>query len=589
MRFVPRLLSLFLCLACAWLQAEPPTRFRTWIAGQEAGGAEHTLTTLADGVLMESREWVEISRGTASVRQTAKHTAHRKHDGNLAFTWSLTVAQDPIEGRAGWSPSRPGVVHLEPRGGAAKELPVPAGALMWPGDADERMKQAARTRTPIRLTTFNPDAEDWNQLDLACSGPEPLPGFPDAVKFKGRIQEGPLKAEAELWVSPTAGELRQSSLLMGMPVLVQRAELPPPGSAPQAGLFDRTMKRLPAHPFALWVPELTVRWTGSDKMDVPEDPQQKRVGDQRLILRVAVSPSAAEAAEPRVKGKPTVEDAPFLEPTPLVPFKDPVFEGVMFRLAARDGESRWDLARRVNRFVFDWITEKDYTVGFATAAEVCRNPRGDCTEHGVLAVALLRRLGVPARGVMGWVALGDTLALHFWVEVKLQSRWLPIDPTFDQAPASAFRVKLGTTDLANLASVGWDSAAQVFGAGQWLPEKEGDFVWGKGYYVDGEVAAGPATGRLSLPGVVWSTQRGRLSFRAFGQEHAVQATLRPSEAQLRGAARIRSSGSDREGWYLPGEKRLWLDLAGRWLVIENLRESEAMKVLEILAFSPPRR
>ena len=63
----------------------------------------------------------------------------------------------------------------------------------------------------------------------------------------------------------------------------------------------------------------------------------------------------------------------------------------------------------------------------------------------------------------GSIVAGDTLALHFWVEVKLKSRWLPIDPTFDQAPASAFRVKLGTTDLANLASVGWDSAAQVFG------------------------------------------------------------------------------------------------------------------------------
>jgi hypothetical protein len=290
-----------------------------------------------------------------------------------------------------------------------------------------------------------------------------------------------------------------------------------------------------------------------------------------------------------VKGKPLPEDTPFLEPTPLVPFKDPVFEGVMFRLAAREGATRWELARKVNRFVFDWITEKDYTVGFASAAEVCRNPRGDCTEHGVLAIALLRRLGVPARGVMGWVALGDTLALHFWVEVKLKSRWLPIDPTFDQAPASAFRVKLGTTDLANLAGVGWDSAVQVFGSGQWVPEKEGDFVWGKGFYADGEVAAGPATGRLSLPGAVWSSQRGRLSFQAFGQEHPVQATIRPGEGQLRGASRIRSLAKNREGWHLPGEKRLWLDLDGRWLEIGNLRANEALKVLETLQYTAPGR
>jgi transglutaminase-like putative cysteine protease len=398
-----------------------------------------------------------------------------------------------------------------------------------------------------------------------------------------------MKLEAELWVSPAAGELRQSSQFMGMPVLVQRAELPPPGPAPQGGLFERTMKRIPAHPFALWVPELTVRWTGSEKLDLPEDAQQKREGDRRLVLKSAVLPSVDEAAELPVKGKPSAEDAPFLESTPLVPFKDPAFDGVLFRLAAREGASRWDLALKVNRFVFDWITEKDYSVGFASAAEVCRNPKGDCTEHGVLAVALLRRLGVPARGALGWAALGDTLALHFWVEVKLQGRWIPIDPTFDQAPASAFRVKLGTTDLANLASVGWDSAAQVFGAGQWVPEKEGDFVWGKGYYADGEVAAGPATGRLSLPGTRWSSEKGRLILHAFGQEHPVQATLRRGEASLRGALRLRSLARNREGWYLPGEKRLCLDLGGRWLEIGNLRENEALKVLESLEYAAPRR
>ncbi len=588
MRFVPRLLCLVLLLSVVGVRAEAPVRFRVWIAGQEAGGAEHSTLAVPGGTRMDAREWYEISRGAVTVRQEARHSATRSQDGSLAFSWSLTVAQDPIEGRASWSPSRPGTLRLEPKGSAPKDLPVPAGALLWPGDAEAGMKQAARTRTPLRQVAFNPDSEGWNHLDLACAGPDPLPGFPDAVRFKGRIQEGPVTAEAEVWISPAAGELRQASQLMGMPVLIQRAELPPPGAAPQADLFARTMKRLPPHPFAVWVPELTVRWTGGGKVDAPEDPQQVRAGDRRMVLRCAAPPSAAEAAEAPVKGRPAAEDAPFLEATPLVPFRDPVFEGVMFRLGARDGASRWELARKVNRFVFEWITEKDYTVGFAGAAEVCRNPRGDCTEHGVLAVALLRRLGVPARGAMGWAALGDTLALHFWVEVKLGARWIPIDPTFDQAPASAFRVKLGTTDLANLASVGWDSAAQVFGSGQWLPEQEGEFPWGKGYYTDGEVVSGPALGRLTLEGTVWTADRGRLTLHAFGQDHPVSAGIRPGEAQLRGAARIRGAGRNREGWYQPGEKRLWIDLDGRWLEVGNLREHEALRVLGALQYTAPR-
>jgi transglutaminase-like putative cysteine protease len=588
MRFVPRLFLPFLLLAtCA--SAQETVRFRLWLAGQEAGGTSVQRASLLEGQRIETREWLKVSRGAVTVEQEAMHAVLKAKDGSLAFSWSVKVAQEPLAGKASWTPARPAVVKLEPRGQAPKEIAVPAGALLWPEDLNLRLKEAARTRSALRATSFNPDAEGWNEMDLACAGADPLPGWPDAVKFKGRIQEGPMKLEAELWVSPKDGELKQSSQLMGLPVLVQRAELPAPGEAPQKGLFERTMKRLPPHPFSAWIPELTVRWTGGEKLDLPEDGQQKKIGEQRVVLRRSAEPSAEEARELPVKGKPDPADQPFLAPTPLVPFKDPAFEGPMFRLAAPAGASRWDLAKRVTTFVFEWITEKDYTVGFANAAEVCRNPKGDCTEHGVLAVALLRRLGVPARGAMGWAALGDTLALHFWVEVKLKDRWVPVDPTFDQAPASAFRVKLGSTDLANLASVGWDSAAQAFGGAQWLPEKEGELTWGKGFYITGDDVGGPSVGHLDFPGAAWILEKGRLFLTAYGLRNPVEAGVRPGPAELAEATRLRAVRGSQSGWYLPASKRLWLDLGGRWLSVDRLREQEATKLVEFMLYTPPIR
>lgn len=588
MRFVPRLF-LSILLVGPWATAQEAVRFRLWLSGQEAGGITVERLNLPEGPRIDTREWMKIGRGAVTVEQEARQSVRKAKDGSLAFTWSIKIAQDPLEGQASWSPAKPGMLRLEPKGGTPRDLQVPAGALLWPGDLDQRMKAAAQARTPLKATSFNPSSEGWNELDLACEGPDPLPGWPDAVRFKGRIQEGPMKLDAELWISPKDGELKQSSQLMGLPVLVQRAELPPPGGAPQAGLFERSMKRLPAHPFQAWLPELTVRWTGGEKLDLPEDGQQKQVGGQRLLLRRAAEPSAEEARDLPVKGKPAPVDEPFLAATPLVPFKDPAFEGPLFRLAAPPGASRWDLARRVTTFVFDWITEKDYTVGFANAAEVCRNPKGDCTEHGVLAVALLRRLGVPARGAMGWVALGDTLALHFWVEVKLKDRWIPVDPTFDQAPASAFRVKLGTTDLSNLASVGWDSAAQAFGSGQWLPEKEGDLSWGKGFYLRVDDVGGPAVGHLDFPGAAWILEKGQLYLTAYGLRNPVEATLRPGPAQIRDATRIKAAKGVNSGWYVPSTRRLWLDLGGRWLSVDRIREGEAAKLVEFMLYTPPAR
>ena len=47
-------------------------------------------------------------------------------------------------------------------------------------------------------------------------------------------------------------------------------------------------------------------------------------------------------------------------------------EGLLARLKPSSAATRWQLAKAVNRFVFDWITEKDYSVGFASALEVAR-------------------------------------------------------------------------------------------------------------------------------------------------------------------------------------------------------------------------
>ncbi|HEX7598353.1 MAG TPA: transglutaminase-like domain-containing protein [Polyangia bacterium] len=247
-------------------------------------------------------------------------------------------------------------------------------------------------------------------------------------------------------------------------------------------------------------------------------------------------------------------------------------------MALSPGQSRWEIARRVNTFVFEWITEKDFTVGFASALEVCHHPRGDCTEHGVLAVALLRRLGVPARGVTGWVGLGEVLGLHFWVEVRLKDRWVPIDPTFDQAPASALRIKLGDTDLSDLGSVGWEGAALAFTEVRWVPEQEGRIT------CLGDLVTGPGHIQLRLPRGHWDLQHDVLRLRTpNGGPWQVQAVNRPSESQLMGASHLAGARTLRQGWRNPALRVLWVDLGeGRWIQLEGVSEAEAYDLLDQL-------
>ena len=578
MRASPLFLLAFTGLTLLSREA-PPRTFRQWLGGQEVGGA--SLESKQQGATREirSHEWMVLARLGQEIRQEVDQTTRKASDGQLTFTWRLQLSAEPFEGRAEWSPREPKLLSIQPSHGPAVRKEVPTNALLWPEELEGRLKEAARTHRAIQVTTFSFPVQQWSTLHLEPQGPAPLPGFPDAVRFTGQESEGSTSAPVEVWISPTEGELRHRTEMGGLEVLTQRSELPAPSPSkmPAEGFFERTLQHLPADPFQPWMPEFVMQAEGA-LPTLPEDAQQIRMSKGRWRLRRAAKPTPFEAAQPAITGVPSPEDARYLAPSALVPFQDPAFDGLLKRMNLLPGLSRWELARRVNAFVFDWITEKDFTVGFASALEVCHHPRGDCTEHGVLAVALLRRLGVPARGVTGWVGLGELLGLHFWVEVRLRDRWVPIDPTFDQVPASALRIKLGDTDLADLGGVGWEGAAQAFSGLRWTLEKAGTLS------LQGDRITGPAGIQLRLPGGRWDLRQGVLQLRGTkGGPWRIQAVTRPGEAQLKGATRLAGGQTLRSGWWQSASRTLWMDLGeGRWIQLDAVSEAEAYDLLDQL-------
>ena len=83
------------------------------------------------------------------------------------------------------------------------------------------------------------------------------------------------------------------------------------------------------------------------------------------------------------------------EPNSMIQSDDPV---VLADAQEAAGEETDPVARdhrlgtERNRF----ITKKDYSQAFATAAEVAKLREGDCTEHAVFLAALARARGIPA-------------------------------------------------------------------------------------------------------------------------------------------------------------------------------------------------
>ena len=112
-----------------------------------------------------------------------------------------------------------------------------------------------------------------------------------------------------------------------------------------------------------------------------------------------------------------------------------------------EGESD---AYAATKKIVSWVNshmKKEYGASADRATDVLHRMRGDCTEHSLLSVALLRAAGIPARRVDGVVYLnnGDgqpALYWHEWVEAFV-GEWTQLDPTFGETVAHATHLALG--------------------------------------------------------------------------------------------------------------------------------------------------
>lgn len=155
----------------------------------------------------------------------------------------------------------------------------------------------------------------------------------------------------------------------------------------------------------------------------------------RLDVRrdaVPTSPAAFPA--------PSSEHDAFLTPTVYVEADDPVI-AARAREITEGARDSWHAADRVSRWVYAYIEDKTLDKGFATARQTLDSRTGDCTEHTMLAVALTRAAGIPARILAGVVWQRDAFYYHFWYEAYVGG-WVAMDPTLGQSPADARRIQL---------------------------------------------------------------------------------------------------------------------------------------------------
>ncbi len=221
-------------------------------------------------------------------------------------------------------------------------------------------------------------------------------------------------------------------------------------------IFGLTRLVLPAAPpaTARKVPgEWTLVLAGfPEKFHRPTDRQTYRTlgnGKSEVTIRAA-PPAPAKLVK---RGAPHPPDtAEYLKSSILVESDNPAIVAKAKEIAGGETDA-YAAAKKVVAWVGRTM-KKDYGASADRATDVLRTLRGDCTEHSLLSISLLRALGIPARRVDGVVYVQNedgvpALYWHEWVEAWVGT-WTQLDPTFGQPVADATHLTLGEESSAEI-------------------------------------------------------------------------------------------------------------------------------------------
>lgn len=142
----------------------------------------------------------------------------------------------------------------------------------------------------------------------------------------------------------------------------------------------------------------------------------------------------------------------YLAPSPMCDVTDEMIMKLADRAVKDVADDPAARAEALRAFVHRFIRSKNLDTAFATASEVARQRRGDCSEHGVLLCALLRAQKIPARVAAGLVyadAIAGKRAVfgwHMWTQALIDGRWVDLDATLN-VPYDAAHLLTATSSL----------------------------------------------------------------------------------------------------------------------------------------------
>ncbi|HEX5138627.1 MAG TPA: transglutaminase domain-containing protein [Planctomycetota bacterium] len=457
-----RLLALAFLLAPLAVAGEPEVLSDSWqvmkLYGQESGWAHVRMVRKGDVIETSTESEVVMNRGGAEVRMTQSETTEeRASDGAILRIRSSRKMSNMVTETEIRFEGTKAIIAMTLAGKTRETKQEVGEGLVGPYRLDRLTRETGlKEGAAFDARTYLTDL--GGAVDIAVTiGSEEETELLDGKKEKLVRVETLMKQMGIKPLSWTdrAGEALKTRLsVAGMEIetfTVPEARARKGTATPPAALPDSFTSSLLAPGHAIPHPRKVDRATYRvrSKEDMPDFAGSRqtveKVDDHTVILHVERK-VPREHAGTRPLADPPADLAPCLAANSMVQSDAPEIVKIAGEVVG-DETDAWEAARRIELWVHDNVTEKSMGVGFASALEVCRDRKGDCTEHAVLLCALARAAGIPSRVVMGFECIGNAFGGHAWTEVWIGGEWYALDGTLGLGSADATHITLARLTL----------------------------------------------------------------------------------------------------------------------------------------------
>jgi hypothetical protein len=483
-------LALFLSLAC---QSVPPTHetdqatsraqanpdaavvvermLALSVSGQTLGVVTTRLEKHPDGTRTVS-EFVTVSMiregGGADAQFSSTTESVSSYDSNHEFVSDVTIEREAsvtitrtlkLEGNEFVStyagPGRPETT---------KRFALPADYRSSLAVDFELVEEWQRTKQPVtrRFSNFDDNRERFEQMEVTLTGETEYrhgDKLIPAYVFQTKEEDG------TVIISIVDHDIMALSVDAAGAFIATLVDEPPAFGGTGGGRINSELPvggRTTNRWWELAEQKVTVQVEGDNPDGTPlwEDNhyhQVERDGTTYAMTLRSTRP-AAGFVSPRLPMQVTDKDVErYLHPTDMAQSDDPSVVEEAKRIVGSETNAMLAAQKIVNA-VFETIDKQAGVRGSATALEVLQNGAGDCTEHAVLVVALMRAAGSPARTVDGIVLAADgggkgIAGYHAWAEIWL-GQWIGVDATVDETGTSARYLEFGIDEPGSIGSGG---------------------------------------------------------------------------------------------------------------------------------------